>query len=339
MKNKIWLLLPIVLVGCSKISPLNPVLVEPPETKEVYAIKQQANALLNAREFDKLDAAAKAYRDSKVCFPNGRWKLSYFYDGLDSSVGNGSDADWTNHLSLIMDWIRAEPKSMTARVALANGLIDYAWQARGHDYANKVTEEGWIQFFRRLNAAVEVLGDARALDQKSPYWWMAMLRAELGLQAKRSQYDATFNAAIAAWPDYTPFYFHRSDYLLPRWYGAEGELEKDLEQSADKVGGEAGDMLYARVVWNLHGMVYSQNMFEEYHLSWERTKRGMEAIEKHYPDSLAVKNEMAHLAALAGDWQTAKTYFQRTKGRIDISCWSSTNEYIACAKYVYGVKQ
>jgi hypothetical protein len=220
MKNKIWLLLPIVLAGCSKISPLNPVLVQPPETKEIYAIKQEAITLLNAREFDKLDALAKDDRDSGACFANGMWKLSYLYDGLDSSVGKGTDADWTNHLSVIMDWVRAEPKSIAARVALANGLVDYAWQARGHDYADKVTAEGWKQFFRRLNAAVEVLDDTRTLEQKSPYWWMVKLRAELGLQAERSQYDKTFNAAIRAWPDYTPFYFHRSDYLLPRWYGA-----------------------------------------------------------------------------------------------------------------------
>jgi hypothetical protein len=76
-------------------------------------------------------------------------------------------------------------------------------------------------------------------------------------------------------------------------------------------------------------------MFEEYNFSWERANKGLEVIEKHYPNSLAVKNEAAHLAFLAHDAQAAKKYFQQTKGEIDASAWSSTNDFIRCANLVY----
>ena len=198
-----------------------------------------------------------------------------------------------------------------------------------------MTDEGWKLFFQRLNKAVDVLNDSKSLQEKCPYWWSVLLKADLGLQVKRPEYDAGFNEAIQAYPDYTAFYFVRANFLLPRWYGAEGELEKDLEQSADKIGGEAGDMAYAQVIWNLHGFVFSTNMFEEYNFSWERANKGLEVIEKHYPNSLAVKNEAAHLAFLAHDAQAAKKYFQQTKGEIDASAWSSTNDFIRCANLVY----
>jgi hypothetical protein len=99
-------------------------------------------------------------------------------------------------------------------------------------------------------------------------------------------------------------------------------------------------MVYAQVVWGLHNSVVdATNIFQEYSLSWGRTDRGLEAIEKHYPDSLAVKNEAAHLAMLAHDRSAAKKYFDQTKGEIDLSAWPSTNVFIQAAGLVYGPAQ
>jgi hypothetical protein len=319
--------------------PFQPTLVEPPETKEIYAIKNQSDSLIALKDFDNLDAVAEGFRNSQASYANGVWKLSYFYEGLNFPSGEATDSEWTNHLAILRDWVQAKPDSITARVALANGVIDYAWQARGHDFADKVKDEAWKLYFQRLNQAVIVLNGAKNLKEKCPYWWAVMLRAELGLQTERPEYDATFNTAIQTWPNYTPFYFLRSNFLLPRWYGSDGELQKDLDQSANKIGGEAGDMIYAQVIWNLNGMVSSTNLFEEYNFSWERANKGFEAIEKLHPDSLAVKNEAAHLAALAGDIPAAKKYFNQTAGQIDLSCWSSTNEFVSCVQFVYGSAQ
>jgi hypothetical protein len=182
---------------------------------------------------------------------------------------------------------------------------------------------------------MNVLKGARVLRKQCPGWWVAVLRTELGLPVERSEYDETFNAAVKAWPDYPQFYFVRANFLLPRWYGTDGELARDLEHSANEIGGEAGDLMYARVAWNLHGLVYSPNLVDEYHLSWQRINRGLETIEQRYPDSLAVKNEAAHLAVLARDPQAAKKYFDQTKGQIDPSAWSSTNDFVRCASLVY----
>jgi hypothetical protein len=357
MKYKIiCFLLPLILLSCSKnpaVSdaqsqnqsalpttglPFQPTVVEPPEAKEIYGIKSQADALFESKDFDGLDSMAKKFRDTKVCYADGVWKLFYFYDGINIPE-ESTDSEWTNHFAILRDWIKTKPDSITARVALANGLVGYAWTARGRDYANKVTDENWKLFSTRLNEAVNVLVEAKTLNEKCPCWWSTLLRVELGLQVDRPQYDATFKGAIQAWPDYTAFYFIRANFLLPRWYGTEGELEKDLEASADKIGGEPGDMVYAQVIWDLNGSVFSTNLFQEYNLSWNRANNGLEAIESHCPDSLAVKNEAAHLAVLAHDPQAAKKYFDQTKGEIDPSAWSSTNEFIYFANLVYGDAQ
>lgn len=352
-----YLLLSLVALGCSRNTtdvggtqsqnqnahpttglPFTVTVVETPETKEINDLSNQVVTLLTARKYDDLDALAKHLRDSRETHADGVWKLFFIYGGLDLP-DEASDGEWTGRLAELRDWIKSKPESITARVAMANELVSFAWKARSGDYADKVPEASWKLFFQRLNEAVDTLDSARNFKEKCPVWWSVLLKAELGLQVQRAQYDATFNTATKAWPDYTPCYFRRAIYLLPRWYGAAGEWEKDLAMSADKIGGEDGDMLYARVVWDVHQNIYSTNIFQEYQLSWSRVNSGFGAIERHFPNSLAVKNEGARLAVLARDEQAAKKYFDQTAGKVDMDCWDSKDDYVRFADLVYGCAQ
>jgi len=346
VKNKVFsFLLTLLLLGCSKTAPQHtaatlpflPVAVTIPDTKEVADIESQTRSLFQSRDFDKLEAMADGFRTSLQAYPNGQSKLYFFYDALDSQE-DAPASDWTNHFNILTDWVNTKPNSITARVALANEWIEYAWAARGGDYSDTVSDENWKLFFGRLNQAVAVLNESKTLDEKCPAWWVAMLRAELGLQVDRSQYDETFNSAIRAWPGYMSLYFNRANYLLPRWYGADGELETDLEKSANQIGGDAGDIAYAQVVWRVHHLVYSTNLFEEYNLSWDRTHRGLESLEKRYPDDLMIENEAAHLAVLGCDASAAKKYFDQTAGRVDLYSWS-VDDYSNFASQVYNCVQ
>lgn len=345
----ICFLLPLFLLSCSKQSnsvqsqnqsrpqslPFNVTVVETPERKEIDDLSDRANALLAAKDYDNLDALAKKLRDSKESIADGTWMLSMLYDGL-VLQDKTPDTNWTARLAALNDWINARPDSITARVALANELVSYAWKARGSDYADKVSNASWAIFFQRLNKAVNVLDAARGLKEKCPCWYEVMLETELGLHAVPLEYDATFNAAVKAWPDYTPYYTDRAYYLLPRWYGADGEWERDLKESADKIGGENGDALYAQVVWGIHQYSISTNIMKEYQLSWNRVNAGLEVIEKRFPNSLAVKNEGARLAVVAGDEQAARKFFDQTHGEIDLACWDSKDDFVRFANLVYG---
>lgn len=352
-----YLLLPLVLLGCSKKAtesggnrqleqngsspaglPFKVAVVETAEEKEIKEIQGQAKAFLAAKDYEKLDALARKLRDSKESYADGKWKLSHFYHAFDFS-DEASDSDWEAHFAALRDWVKARPDSMTARVALADNLYSFAWKARGGDYADKVSRDSWKIFFQRLNEAVNVLTAAKGLKEQCPYWWSVLLRTELGLQTEKERYESSFSAAIKEWPDFTAFYYYRANYLLPRWNGEEGEWESDLQKSADKVGGDDGNVLYARVVWDMHQFVYSTNVFQEYKLSWERVNAGLDVIEKRFPNSLAVKNEGARLAVLARDEQAAKKFFDQTQGQVDMDCWQSVDDYVRFANMVYGVGQ
>ena len=338
------LLLSAVVAGCSKHSPkagsqaqeaAQPNLpfpitvVEGSETTGINGIKAQALTLLGAKNYESLDSLATKLRDSKQCFADGVWALWNFFSAFDPG-DEASEAEFKERFATLRDWENARPASIAVRVALANVLVSYAWKARGSGWANAVGDEKWRLFFRRLNEASAALNGARKLREQCPCWWSVLLITDLGLQVDRRKYDADFNAAVKAWPDYAGFYFRRAFFLLPRWNGAEGEWEKDLAQSADRIGGEKGDMLYARVVWSLRDYITDPpNPFQKGMVSWSRVDKGFGVVLEQFPDSIAAKNERIQLASLAGDYPAACKYFEETGGKCDLSVWRSKEKLMS----------
>ena len=341
------LLLPLMLLSCSKQKPsagsqastkssvastvLAPkiTLVEGPETIEQNQIKNEALTLFTNKDYAGLEALASKYRASKEQYANGYWKLALVYNGLEPAR-EASDAVWQARIKQVKDWIKARPASVMPRIALGRLLTSYAWKARSSSYADKVKEEDWKLFFARLKEAQEGLKQAKQLQEKCPVFWSSLQLIALGSQFEKPQYNAIFTQAIQEFPDYEYYYNARATYLLPRWYGAEGEWEKDLAKSADRVGGQGGDVLYAQVIWDMNhygGSGMAADVFEKDKLAWERVDQGFESILKRFPDSLMAKTERAYLAGLAGDKAKARSYFMETKGNVDLTQWEDRETF------------
>jgi hypothetical protein len=237
----------------------------------------------------------------------------------------------------MQEWIHAKPDSPTPRIAMARVLTSYAWKARGGGWAYQVKQQDWQTFFARLRGAQKYLRQAASLKECCPVYWSTMQRIALGHQVSRKQYDAIFNQARREFPDYETYYNNRAVYLLPGWLGAPGEWESDLAKSANRIGGEAGDVLYARVVWYMHSYGGSTNIFKETpRISWPRVQRGFDGILKESPDSLAAKTERAHLAALKGDKARARVYFLETGGQVDVCLWDGGDAFHSNFKWIFG---
>ena len=328
----------LALAGCSRKQsttiPIQITVVETAETKDQAQIEAEALGLLSTTNFAGLDALAAKYRDSKEAYADGSAKLVYVYDGLAVS-DEDPEGMWIFRQKQIQGWMNACPESAAARIAMARFLCDYAWKARGGGYANTVTDEGWKLMGERLNQAAQTLRSARDLNGGGPVYWSSLLRVSLGLQVEKADYNSFFNEAVKEYPYYVPYYQVRATYLLPRWYGEEGEWQKDLTRSADQISGEGGDMIYAQTVWTMHHYGEGINVFEGQGISWDRVDRGFGGILKQFPDSIAAKNERANLAALAGDAAKAREYFQDMNGQVDLCQWSDTNEVTKAINWAF----
>ncbi|HXF09237.1 MAG TPA: hypothetical protein VN625_00530, partial [Desulfuromonadaceae bacterium] len=301
--------------------PFKVAVVNGPDTQQKQAISAKARALFQEKNYDALEAMAAEYRKSKEGYADGMRKLDTVYGAL-NILETSTNERFLAQIIALKDWVKAKPASLTAKIALADVLIGYAWKARGSGTADTVTDENARRFSDRLQQANEILKDAKALDEKCPHYWRSLLTIDMGLGTARDQANADFRDATEFDPEYVCAYAARALFLLPRWYGQQGEWEKELATSADKLGGDKGDMLYAQVVWHLHrSHTFQPDIFSEHRISWPRIDKGFNVIVHQFPDSLAAKNEHAYLAAVADDPMAARKYFDQTQGKADLSVW------------------
>ena len=93
--------------------------------------KKTISGLLRRRKFVQLDCLADSARSHKETFPGGMWKLRTIYSALEKPPLHATQQDWILHMSLVKEWTAARPRSITARVALAESYVSYGWDARG----------------------------------------------------------------------------------------------------------------------------------------------------------------------------------------------------------------
>jgi hypothetical protein len=277
---------------------------------DVLALEAYQDAvaqLLKQEQFSELDCLADAARAGKTRFSGGAWKLRQFYIGLDSPrPGHPTEEDWTGHLQLVERWRAQNPNSIAAPIVLAESYISYGWDARGDGSVEKVSESGWKLFAARLDRAKAILDEVA--PAKCPDWYVAMLNVARGRSWELSQHYAIFNEAIAFEPGYQYFYRMLADYLQPKWAGGEGDPARFAEEQANRVAGDAGDVLYFFIS---EGIVCACQESEFAHFSWSRLQKGYSALEKQHGTSLVSLNSFALMASNVSDWETADSTFKR----------------------------
>jgi len=301
------------------------------------ALGAKVRALIAANDYDGLDKFAADLRRKGTIFPGGMWHLDRVYDFLVPSERD-TDQEWQQRLSQLQAWARARPDSITARVAQANTMLEYAWRGRSNKPSRIVSQSQWKMFAERLDKARTILTDAERLKQKCPCWYRMMMTLGLGQGWELKEMDRLLNESVKAKPNYLAVYFRKAIYLQPRWSGQPGDWQKFAKESADRVGGLEGDKLYARIIWNeqeLAGDEYS-NDFSSGRLSWETTKRGFRGIMADYADDLGPPTEFCYLSVLAGDKKQAKELFEKLGDRVMLGIWKTPEKFKQSHDWAFG---
>jgi len=234
------------------------------------------NMMLNAGEFDRLDCLANSARSSKERFPGGMWKLHAIYSGLAQPLRHATEDDWHTHMDLLQRWLSSKPESITARVALAEAYVNYGEDARGSGFADTVSESGWKLLAERTAKAKEIL-DASTQLTKDPEWYVAMQLLVVHQSWELSAREALLEEAVKFEPGYYYYYRYHASSIQPKWGGEEGDVARFLQKTADRIGGDAGDIVYFRVAGTL---VCGCQDEQKLNLSWPRILKGFDAVEK-----------------------------------------------------------
>ena len=132
--------------------------------------------------------------------------------------------------------------------------------------------------------------------------------------------EAAFREGVAIDPGYTPLYSQMAIYLLPRWYGRPGDVERFADQALAMSRETIGHSAYATIAWSVHSF-HRFRAFRDFDLSWEKTRQGFEDRLGQGYDSPTVLNRYCVLASAAGDRETAHRLFQRIGPKGMDSVW------------------
>ncbi len=294
------------------------------------SIAANATDLLKAHNYRRLDTLSDELRSDGRTFSNGEWPIKFFFSGLCDLDETATNQEWENRLQLLRDWFDQDADSISARIAMARSLYNYGWKARGSGWASTVTAEGWRLLEERSIEARRIFSAAESIRHHCPIFFSTRLKIALTDGTPREVYDELFKQALEAFPNYSPFYMVRALYLLPRWHGKPGEWERFALESADHVGGEDGDILYAQIIWNMHDTRIYGNILKEAAVEWPRAQRGFEALCRRYPNSTAAISEYCSISGFAptGARQLMRSLFERVGNRVDLSVWETKEKYL-----------
>jgi hypothetical protein len=316
-----------------------PVVVQNEATEAKADIQKRAIALLQAGDFDSLDAIAREFRASQVIFADGGRPLNLFYQALHLDESAPED-EWAPRLGLLRHWFEADVESVTARVAMADALVMYAWHARGTEWARDVKQDAWRIVSERVTEAHRILEAARTLPEKCPYWYTVWMTKAMLSSEDQQRYDEVFDEALREFPSYTTIYLMKTWRLEEKWFGKRGDWEAFATESADRLGGEDGDILYARIVWRVHDHRTYGNPVAESAMDWARARRGFEAIRRQYPDSLLALSEFCSISGFApkGARRLMRELFDELGNRVDLRTWKNVDLFLRDRRWAYSLQ-
>jgi hypothetical protein len=249
---------------------------------EGSALVQRA---INVRDFDELDKLYEQWCTGNDRFPDGRWKLSQYGDGLGKNFSAWNK--WVQDLETIKMWRNLHTRSEAAQYAEAVYWRTYAWKARGSGYASSVSKEGWELFRERLNKSKDILDALRTVPPRCPAPYPLMLSVLTELGATEDQLLAVYSEGTSRFPEYHNIYFSMATHYQPKWGGSVEEYDAFATRAAEQTKEFEGMGMYARLYWLVDyesGIPFYERPSQP--PEWKKLHAGYEDLMRKYPSSM-----------------------------------------------------
>ena len=275
------------------------------ESEEPY--KARIRALFEAANFQELDKEVRTVRNKRERVEGGTWKLLLFYEAVATPDAAGN-ADWEARRTKIKQWIASRPDSAAAQIALAGFYEAWAWAARGSGYSNSVSQSGWDLFGQRTQMAKKALMDAAVLKEKCPYWYEVMQNIAEDEGWDKTDARELLDQAAAFEPTYYHYYRDYANFLLPKWYGEEGETQGFAEEIAKRLPEPDASITYFEIA-SILACQCDKERDSLAGMSWPRVKQGYSELQRRYGVSDIKLNRFAYMAYVANDKEAARQAF------------------------------
>lgn len=305
-----------------------------PELAAREAITRHARELYRDGKLQEIDALSSEYVAQSTRTPSGLWVSGLLLLGLKGALLGtepGSTEGWDRLEQQTLEWAKAHPDSSVARLMHAEVIVSRGWQIRGNSYAGEVAESAWTPFREHLARARRYLEEQKPVASRNPNYYTLRLTIEKGLGDDEKQAEAIFDEGTHRFPGYYPLHFGMLDYLLPKWHGSAGQIEKFASNAATRTRDVEGDGMYARIYWYAAQSDYQDQLFMTSFARWDRMRSGFEDVVARYPDQWNFQN-FAHFACQAGDEETLRKLLDRVQRPVIAAAWAGSNSFEECER-------
>lgn len=264
---------------------------------EGSALVQRA---INAKDFDQLDKLYEQWCTGNDRFPDGRWKLSQYGNGLSENFSAWNT--WVKDLATIKMWEKIRPKSEAAQYAEAIYWRMYAWKARGSGYASSVSKEGWEIFRERLTKSKDILDTLRTTPPQCPAPYPLTLSVLTDLGASEEQLLSVYSEGTRRFPEYHNIYFSMATHYQPKWGGSVEKYDAFAKRAANQTKKFEGMGMYARLYWLVDyesGIPFYEHTAQP--PEWKNLHEGYEDLMRKYPSSMHNLGKYADVVCRTSD--------------------------------------
>jgi hypothetical protein len=263
------------------------------------------------RDFAALDALFERWCTGRDRFEDGRWKLSFFGDGIGGLFG--STIPWTEAHDIIQEWRKRHPRSTAAPYIEGIYWRSYAWEARGDGYASQVPKSAWPIFRERLARSRKVIEAMDLTSAKCPAAFPLTINVLRDSGAPRTLVRAVYDAGVSRFPEYHPIHLAMAISLDPRWGGSFAEYDAFAREVAQATSAWEGRAMYARIYWIVDDFSDSSAGGSVARgPKWPALKAAYDDLLSRYPNSLHNLARYAAVACTAGDAEA----YQRLRPRL-----------------------
>lgn len=278
------------------------------ETGRNNAINLIADSFLNGgvgnadAKFQKLDAIINEWSSSNCKIVDGRSRIDFIGHGFISAFERTSD--WNLSYKKLQELRNVKPNSAYAIYAESVYWVAYAWEARGNEFASKVTPDGWRLFKDRLEKAEKLLLDNKETASTFPGWYQQIVDVKSAL-GKKEEADKMFYEGAARYKNYFPLYIVMRNYNEPKWGGSWKQVDDFVSWASNNAEASERSSMYARLYKGVYAnMLSGQFFFKDTLVDWKKLKLSFEELVKQTPDSLANLAMFADLSCEANDKDT-----------------------------------
>src|SRR5262245_27371654 len=260
-----------------------------PEHLRQYTLAEAETAIAKAQE---MSAADPEYRDA----------LNQWYTCLADPSFTQSES-YEEHIKKL-EAMAEQSQSPTPLIAMAKARLLSAWHVRGKGPPEEVSEAARNWFVGETAAARRILERAVGMGVKDGEAYALLIETAAIEGRPLSETRALFEQGRKIDPTYLDLYNEMAEYLLPRWHGEPGDVERFAAEMAESIGGEEGLDVYAHIA-------YAANQYDTNLLYWGEFDRallvkGAEGLVKRYPDARNLVPFAALCTVVAQDQAAAK---------------------------------